>query len=108
METYEILSLIGCVLGLLLAILVLGQPEPEQTSLIYGLMISGLIVYVNALIVTFLTKSKKAIGITLIVSAVLVLLLTSLYGVIGFALLLPAGIIAWRKRNRPIGETSPA
>jgi hypothetical protein len=40
METYEILSLIGCVLGLLIAILVLGQPEPEQTSLIYGLMIA--------------------------------------------------------------------
>lgn len=33
METYEILSLIGCVLGLLIAILVLGQPKPEQTNL---------------------------------------------------------------------------
>ncbi|TLX87706.1 MAG: LPXTG cell wall anchor domain-containing protein [Thaumarchaeota archaeon] len=39
------------------------------------------------------------------VSAVLVSL-TSLYGVIGFALLLPAGIIAWRKRNELVGATS--
>jgi hypothetical protein len=106
MQTYEILSLIGCVLGLLIAILVLGQPKSEQSSLTYGLMISGIIVYINGLLVTFLTKSRKAIGITLIVSAVLVLLLTSLYGVIGFTLLLPAGILAWRKRNEPVGATS--
>ena len=106
MQTYEILSLIGCVLGLLIAIMVLGQSESEHTSLTYGLMIGGIIVYINALLVTFLTKSKKAIGITLIVSAVLVLLLTSLYGVIGFALLLPAGVMAWRKRNEPVGEPS--
>jgi hypothetical protein len=47
-----------------------------------------------------------AIRITLIVSAVLVLILAGLYGIIGFALLLPAGIIAWRKKDKPVGETS--
>jgi hypothetical protein len=106
MQTYEILSLIGCVLGLLIATLFLGVYNTTLKTSDYALMIGGIIVYINALLVTFLTKSKKAIGITLIVSAVLVLLLTSLYGVIGFALLLPAGIIAWRKRNEPVGETS--
>ena len=106
MQTYEILSLIGCILGLLLIIQVIGVYNPTLKTSDYGLAIGGIIVYINALLVTFVTKSKKAIGITLIVSAVLVLLLTSLYGVIGFALLLPAGIIAWRKRNEPVGETS--
>jgi len=108
MQTYEILSLIGCILGLLLIIQVIGVYSTTLKTSDYGFMIGGIIVYINALLVTFLTKSKKAIGITLIVSAVLVLILTSLYGVIGFALLLPAGIMAWRKINKALGETSSA
>ena len=106
MRTYEILTLIGCVLGLLLIILVFGSYSTELKTSNYGLMIGGIIVYMNPLLVTFLTKSKRAIGITLIVSAVLVLILTSLYGVIGFPLLLSARIMAWRKRNEPIWVTS--
>ena len=92
MHTYETLTLIGCVLGLLI-ILVYGSFGTELKTSDYGLMIGGIIVYINALLVTFLIKSKRAIGITLIASAVLVLILTSLYGVIGFPLLLSAGII---------------
>lgn len=105
MQTYEILSLIGCVLGLLLIIQVIVIYSTTFKITDYGSMIGGIIVYINALLVTFLTKSKKAIGITLIVSAVLVLILTGLYGIIAFALLLTAGIMAWRKRNEPVRET---
>src|SRR5688572_6540095 len=106
MQTYEILSLIGCVLGLLLILQVIVIYGSTFKITDYGWMIGGIIVYINALLVTFLTKSRKAIGITLIVSSVLVLILTDLYGIIGFALLLPAGIMAWRKRNEPVGEPS--
>jgi len=106
MQTYEILSLIGCVLGLLLILQVIVIYGSTFKITDYGWMIGSIIVYINALLVTFLTKSRKAIGITLIVSSVLVLILTDLYGIIGFALLLPAGIMAWRKRNEPVGEPS--
>jgi cytochrome bd-type quinol oxidase subunit 2 len=106
MQSYKILALIGCVLGLLITIgalvIVFGLSNlsGKQNNEFYGLMVVAIVIYISALTVTFAINKKRTVGIALIVSAVLVLILTSGYGIIGFGLLLPAGITRLAKKEK--------
>ncbi|MGI8719512.1 MAG: hypothetical protein ACR2KF_03210 [Nitrososphaeraceae archaeon] len=110
---YKILTLIGCVIGLLVTtfflLIAFGRSDlPEkQDYILYGSTVSTIIVYVLALTITFVTSRKKTAGISLIISALLVLFLSRSYdGIIGFALLLPAGILRLQKKvNKDAGVT---
>jgi len=125
MENYQILVIIGAILGLLITIVGLGviafldsfvtsldknSQTPSETSIrakqIYYLAAGAIVFYIASLAVTFGSKNLKFVGVFLIISSIMVLILTSLYGLFGFALLLPTGIIALRKRNKPAGITT--
>jgi hypothetical protein len=129
METYQTLSLIGCIFGLLLSIglmLVMGflvgtsdvffnmsrptqqervEHEASQSSVspfIGGLALS-FILYIAILVITFAVKAKtKTVGIILLVLGVITTVITNGWGIIPFALLLPAGIVALRYKPKEI------
>lgn len=129
METYQTLSLIGCILGILLSIglgLVIGflnsasdvffnmsrpteseRLEHETSSntltLAAGGLFIGFFVYVAILIITFIIKTKtKIVGIIILVLGLLAMAITNLWGIIPFALLLPAGIVALRYKPQEL------
>ena len=130
MRTYQTLSLIGCILGVLLTIglaLVVGglmsvsdtfmnMSRPTENELqqhtesqkgasifVGGAMISFFI-YIIILVITFAVKRKtKAVGITILVLGILTMLATNFWGIIPFALLLQAGIVALRYKPRKKG-----
>ena len=120
MESYQILVIIGAILGLLITLSAFGaiyflqsifdknleSPRAKDYQYVYYSMPIAVAFYIASLAVTFGSKNLKFVGIFLIISSVSILILTSFYGVLGFALLLPAGIIALRKRNKPVGLTT--
>ena len=121
MRTYQTLSLIGCIIGILLSIglaLVVGglmtasnvmlnmsrpteserqEHEINQTglSLFVGGAFLAFFIYIAILVVTFVVRTKtKAAGVIILVLGVIGMAITNLWGIIPFALLLPAGIVA--------------
>jgi hypothetical protein len=126
MENYQILSLIGCIFGILLTIgLVLtvgvltsvsdnffnmSRPTEQERTLheadkskispfLTGTAIAFFL-YIFMLIITFVVKSKlKVVGIILIVFGIICVAITNGWGIIPFALLLPAGIVALRHKS---------
>lgn len=129
MRNYQILTLIGSILGMLIAfgaIATVGVLDITITSFenftdsseqeteidrqermadmqyIYGTGAGAIILYIVALVIAFVIKEKtKIVGIILIILSVVTLILIGGFGVIGFALLLTAGIVALRYRKPP-------
>jgi len=131
METYQTLSLIGCILGILLSIglgIVIGflnsasnvffnmsrpteteRIEHESSSKTLSLAVGGLFfaffIYVAILAITFVVKTKtKIVGIIILVLGILAMATTNLWGIIPFALLLPAGIVALRHKPKEVAK----
>jgi hypothetical protein len=126
MENYQILSLIGCIFGILLTIGLLvtvgfltsvsdnffnmSRPTEQERTLheadkskispfLAGSAIAFFL-YIFMLIITFVVKSKlKVVGIILIVFGIICVAITNGWGIIPFALLLPAGIVAMRHKS---------
>ena len=124
MRNYQTLTLIGSILGIVIAFAVIafmGVLDIGLTSLgnlttstqeelqvervdraadlqyIYTTGGVAIVLYIVALVIAFVIKQKtKIIGIVLLLIAVATLILIGLFGVIGFALLLTAGIVALR------------
>ena len=113
-QTYQILSIIGGIMGLLVSL-----AYAALTSLIDSLSTSftgegfdsgfqdwfaiamplAIIIYISCFVVPFVIKKTKIVGIYLIVCSFVVLIATSYVGLAGFALLLPAGILALRHKS---------
>jgi glucan phosphoethanolaminetransferase (alkaline phosphatase superfamily) len=133
MRTYQTLSLIGCIFGILLTIgltLLLGgvksvgdtllnmsrptESERQEHVTTYAWIspaIGGLffafLIYIAILVVTFAVRTKtKAVGITIIILGIIGMATTNLWGIIPFALLLPAGISALRYKRELTKPTS--
>jgi uncharacterized membrane protein len=123
MENYQILSLIGCIFGILLTIglvLTIGvltsisdnffnQTRPteqertmhEASNSTSSTFLAGagfaFILYIVMLIFTFVVRARtKAVGVMLLVLGGICVVITNGWGIIPFALLLPAGILALR------------
>jgi Protein of unknown function (DUF4064) len=132
MRTYQTLTLIGSILGILIAFGVyatLGvlnitmnvfenmtgqetqsnpsakrQADIQYVSTGVGVSIFVLIV---ALVLAFAIKQRtKIVGISLIIIAVVTFIAIGLFGIIPFALLLPAGISALRYKRELTKPTS--
>jgi hypothetical protein len=115
MRTYQTLSLIGCIFGILTCFVwgatigVISNIGGGGTSDVLANAAVGLffafIMYIILLVLTFTMKTKtKALGIILIIVGFIAMVITNLWGVLAFALLLPAGIVALRYKA-PGGTT---
>ena len=113
-QIYQILSIIGGVIGLLVTV-----AYAILTSLVDSFAISfggegfgsafheyfviamplAIIIYVSCFVVPFIIKKTKIVGIYLIICSFVVLIATAYIGLAGFALLLPAGILALRHKS---------
>lgn len=122
MRTYQTLTLIGVIFGIIIAFFVFAtlsalnigltsleenfdtststsQPEQRQSDLSgTGLRagISILLMIVGLVLVFALPGHPKVVGIYLIILSVVVLFAIGFFGVLPFALFLPAGIVALR------------
>jgi len=123
MRTYQTLSLIGCIIGILLSIglaLVVGglmsasnvllnmsrptenermehETQQKEGSVFVGGAFLAFFIYIAILVVTFVVKTKtKVAGITILVLGIIAMGITNLWGIIPFGLLLPSGIVALR------------
>jgi len=130
MENYQILSLIGCIFGILLTLglaitvgfvtsvsdnLFNASRPTEQERTIHEAAKSktspflagtafAFFLYIAMLIITFVVRTRtKAVGIILLVLGVICVVITNLWGIIPFALLLPAAILALRNKPRVTG-----
>jgi hypothetical protein len=111
-RSYQILSIIGGVLGLItiLAYLalyslvdVIGSSfgsgiEESSKQYVSAAAPLAILIYISCFIVPFIVKKTRTVGIYLTVSSFVVLIATSYVGIIGFALILLAGILALRSR----------
>jgi hypothetical protein len=129
MKTYQTLSLIGNILGILLTIGLFvtesfllgfsgniaedetfGSPELQQRQTEFerdiGPFLAGLslafVAYIVLLILTFVLKPKhsKGLGIVLLVVGFLGVIATNGWGIIPYALLIPASVLAIREAKR--------
>jgi len=125
MENYQILSLIGCIFGILLTVglvLTIGaltsisdnffnmsrpteqertmnEASKSKTSSFLAGNAFAFFLYIVMLIITFVVKTKiKAVGIVLLILGVFCVAITNFWGIIPFALLLPASILALRQK----------
>jgi uncharacterized membrane protein len=126
MRTYQTLSLIGCIIGILLtiglAILVGGlmsvsntllnmsrpteseRQEQEAKQVTGSTFVVGsffaFFIYIVILVITFVVKTRtKAVGIMILILGAIGMAITNLWGIIPFALLLPAGIVALKYKH---------
>jgi hypothetical protein len=126
MENYQILSLIGCIFGILLTIglvLTIGvltsisdnffnmsrpteqertihEADKSKTSPFLAGTAFAFFLYIAMLIITFVVKARiKAVGIVLLVLGVICVAIRNFWGKIPFALLLPAAILALRQKS---------
>jgi hypothetical protein len=117
MRSYQIIILIGSILGLLIIIGVsttlgmvssmFGVPMDQDTEYVYGMVAIGFILYIVNLIIAFIVKNSKAVGVVSIVSSVVILLANGIFGLVGFALLLAGGIVAIAFKNKQIPKFNP-
>ena len=127
MQTYQILSLIGCILGMLITVVLAGvtsviisttdvfynasnvtaRLKHTETKQILSLFERGMIIaffmYIGIFVVTFVTRFKTGlVGLVLIVVGALAIGVTFLWGIIPYGLLLPAGILALRQKQQQL------
>jgi hypothetical protein len=110
-KSYQILAVIGGVLGLLVTLAfsllysfvdslgsTFGRGFDESSKQYFSAAVPlVIIIYISCFIIPFVIKRTKIVGIYLIISSFIVIIASSYVGILGFALLLPAGIIALRK-----------
>ncbi|HET9806726.1 MAG TPA: hypothetical protein VFP49_07445 [Nitrososphaeraceae archaeon] len=112
MRSYQIIILIGTILGILIVIgssMFLGMVSymandmslEEQNVFFYGKMGIAFILYIIILIIAFTVKNSKAVGIVSIIFSVIILFATNAWGLVGSALLLAGGIVALVYKNKP-------
>ncbi|HYZ58892.1 MAG TPA: DUF4064 domain-containing protein [Nitrososphaeraceae archaeon] len=134
MKTYQTLSLIGNIFGILITIglfmtgtflvnftenlseseFLTPQDRQEQAqiqqsaSIALGGFALAFIIYIVLLIITFVVKEKheKALGIVFLIVGFLGVIATNGWGIIPYALLIPAGILAIREAKRHKEETT--
>lgn len=124
MRSYQILTLIGTILGILIAFSVFvllsvfdagltsvekhygdteTYPQSERKSdLTYIGSSAGLSIFlmIIAIILVFvLPNQTKIVGVYLIIVSAVILIAIGLYGILPFALFLPAGIVALRYKQ---------
>ena len=130
MRTYQTLTLIGSILGIIISFGVYAtagvldvtlnvlenmtnqesQSAPSikrQADIQYisGAVGISILLFIIALVIAFAVKQRtKIVGIILIIISVATLVSIGLFGVIPFALLLPAGIVALRFKTPPNEE----
>ncbi len=113
-QIYQILSIIGGVMGLVvtLAFATLASLVDSLSTSFTGeglgsafheyyviAMPLAIIIYVSCFVVPFIIKKTKIVGIYLIICSFVVFIATGYVGLAGFALLLPAGILALRHKS---------
>lgn len=112
MRSYQIIILIGTILGILIVIgssMFLGMVSymandmslEEQNVYFYGKIGIAFILYIIILIIAFALKNSKAVGIVSIIFSVIILFATNAWGLVGSALLLAGGIVALVYKNKP-------
>ena len=113
MRSYQIIILIGTILGILIVIgssMFLGMVShmandmslEEQNVFFYGKMGIAFILYLIILIIAFTVKNSKAVGIISIIFSIIILfVITNYWGLVGSALLLAGGIVALIYKNKP-------
>ena len=112
MRSYQIIILIGTILGILIVIgssMFLGMVSymandmslEEQNVYFYGKIGIAFILYIIILIIAFAVKNSKAVGIVSIIFSVIILFATNAWGLVGSALLLASGIVALVYKNKP-------
>lgn len=112
MRSYQIIILIGTILGILIVIgssMFLGMVSymandmslEEQNVYFYGKIGIAFILYIIILIIAFAIKNSKAVGIVSIIFSVIILFATNAWGLVGSALLLAGGIVALVYKNKP-------
>lgn len=121
MRNYQILTLIGSLLGMGIAVVFYitmtgfdafmssmeesgygsdvsaSHERASNMAYINGAVPFAILLEMGALVIVFAATKKhhqKIVGVSLIVISVFVLIATSWYGILPFALLLPAGILA--------------
>ena len=110
MQSYQILTLIGSILGILIilfaysAIEILytfGASIDENKDIyeLYAQIAIGIIAYIVSLVIAFAIKNMRIVGIVLLVCSIIVIFAHGIFGIIGFVLLLPASIIALRQKK---------
>lgn len=112
MRSYQIIILIGTILGILIVIgssMFLGMVShmtndmslEEQNVFFYGKMGIAFILYIIILIIAFTVKNSKAVSIISIIFSIIILFVTNDWGLVGSALLLAGGIVALVYKNKP-------
>ena len=116
MKPYQIIILIGSILGLVVTLgaafvfsmvgSYLDSRNIEKSSGIevyYGIAI-GLITYVAVMIIGMTSINSKIVGVVSIISSIVVLISTGGFGILGFVILLAGGIVALatKKNKNPI------
>lgn len=112
MKSYQILSVIGGVLGMIIIFLVYavfsfanimtksfggsGLNAEQVTTQI----VVSIILYIIAIIIPFTVKKTKPVGIILLVLSFATLISAGYFGVIGMALLIAGGIAALKQKER--------
>lgn len=119
MRSYQILSVIAGVLGLLivfsvyaimgtLAIFVenFGGGELTAKDQVFFQVGVSVFLYVIVIIIPFVIKQPKIVGYMLLILAVSTLISAGAFGIIGFALLIPAGIVGIRWKEKKISVST--
>ena len=112
MRSYQIIILIGTILGILIIIgssMFWGMVShmanvmslKERNLFFYGKMGIAFILYIIILIIAFTVKNSKTVSIISIIFSVIILFVTNDWGLVGSALLLAGGIVALVYKNKP-------
>jgi hypothetical protein len=113
MRSYQIIILIGTILGILIVIgssMFLGMVShmandmslKEQNVFFYGEMGISFILYLIILIIAFAVKNSKGVGIISIIFSIIILfVINDWWELVGSALLLAGGIVALVYKNKP-------
>lgn len=119
MKSYQTLSVIGGVLGMIIVFLAaaitgfansmvrsFGGTGVDTGQLKIQIAIS-IIFYMIAIVLPFVLKRTKLLGGILVGISFITLVSAGLFGVISFVLLLTAGIVAIRWKEKRVGTTIP-
>lgn len=118
MRNYQILAVVGGILGLLIVFIVfvvlgslavflegMGGQTPGKDQIFTQIGVS-IILYIIAIIIPFVIKKAKIVGYALLGLAVSTLISAGYFGVIGFAILVAGGISAIRWKPKQITSKS--
>lgn len=118
MRNYQILSVIGGVLSIIIVFSVyitlgvlesfsnaFGGDSTFAEDLVAQITLS-IFLYIGVIIIPFVVKNTKLLGYMLIILAISTVILVSAYGILGFALLIAGGIAAIRYKSKTVPSSS--